>query len=319
MKRRPLRRGAALALVLSFLLLVTACGASPAPGSAKEDGRLQVVCTIFPPYDFVREIAGGEADVTMLLKPGEESHSYEPTPADIRAIAACDLFIYTGGENDTWVDRILDSFGDDAPRTIRLTDLVETVDEAEEGIGEHHDESEAAEQDEHVWTSPQNAMTIVSALADAMAEEDPAHAALYQAGAESYIRELTALDEELHEIVRTGKRNVIIVGDRFPFRYLADELGLEHFAAYPGCSANAEVSAGTVVWLTERARELQAPVVFSVDLSNGEIANAVSEVTGARRRNLWSLHTITRTQLQSGATYLSLMHENAEALREALN
>lgn len=331
------------------------------------EDRLQVVTTIFPQYDFARQISGGSADVRMLLKPGEEIHSYEPTPQDIRMIQNCDLFIYTGGENDVWVENILSSVS--GPRPVRLLDLVETYNEEQlEGMmpekghdhGEHedadgdhdHEESEDShdheegdheehaagsgthshvheeEPDEHVWTSPANCVVLIEKLTEIFCEEDPARAAVYQENGDAYRDAFEELDEEYLAMAASAARKTILFGDRFPFRYLAEELGLTCYAAFSGCSAESEPSAATIAFLIDKAADEKLPVVFRIEFSNGNIARAVSEAAQVRIKGqtgrirvlqLHSCHNVTRDELSSGETCLSLMRGNLEALRQALN
>ena len=325
---------------------VTGCGVKQ---EEPDDGKLKIVTTIFPQYDFVRAIAGGTGavNVRMLLSPGEEVHSYEPTPLDIKEIQNCDLFIYVGAENDVWVDRILENMGDKRPETLRLVDLTETVaEESVEGMmeekGHDHEESreeeadhdheaghehshsgdssheEHEEADEHVWTSPVKAAEITEAIAQKMAELDPANADDYLANAQDYEAKILDLDAQFRQIAENAERKILVFGDRFPIRYFAEEYGLDYFAAFPGCSSESEPSASTLAFLIDKVREEQIPVVFSIEFSNGNIARAICESTGAVQRTYNSCHNVTKEQMENGATYVSLMSENLETIREAL-
>ena len=301
---------------------VTGCGVKQ---EEPDDGKLKIVTTIFPQYDFVRAIAGGTGavNVRMLLSPGEEVHSYEPTPLDIKEIQNCDLFIYVGAENDVWVDRILENMGDKRPETLRLVDLTETVaEESVEGMmeekGHDHEESREEEADEHVWTSPVKAAEITEAIAQKMAELDPANADDYLANAQDYEAKILDLDAQFRQIAENAERKVLVFGDRFPIRYFAEEYGLDYFAAFPGCSSESEPSASTLAFLIDKVREEQIPVVFSIEFSNGNIARAICESTGAVRRTFHSCHNVTKDEMESGATYVSLMAGNLEPVREAL-
>lgn len=315
-----------LTAVLAAVCL-SACGKS---GKTEDAGvsKLSVVATIFPPYDFTRQIAGDDADVIMLLSPGAESHSYEPTPQDIKTIQSCDLFIYTGGESDVWVEGILSSMGDQMPETLRLVDCVPTVTEEivegmEHGHEEHEDhgdhEDHEEETDEHVWTSPQNAIKIVENITSKLCEMDPDNAGSYKKNSAGYIEQLEMLDTSFREVVGQAERRTILFGDRFPFRYFADEYGLDYYAAFPGCSDETEASAATVAFLIDKVNEEQIPVIFTIERSNGKLADSICEATGAEKRILYSCHNVTGSQLDSGATYLSMMMENVESLRAALN
>lgn len=316
---------------------LSGCGSNAASSAApaKDDNRLNIVTTIFPQYDFAREITGGSADVAMLLPPGSESHTYEPAPQDIIAIQNCDLFVYVGGESDVWIDDILDSMGGKAPDTLRLMDCVTTVEEeiveGMEGDDDHHHEGEddheeageheheEVEYDEHVWTSPANAIKIVNSMTAVISAMDSANAETYRQNADGYIEKLTALDHDFAEVVQTAKRGTIIVGDRFPFRYFADEFGLDYYAAFPGCSSETEASAATVAFLTDKVKAENIPAVLYIEFSNHKIADSIAEATGAKTLLLHSCHNVTKDELQSGASYLSLMQHNVGTIRQALN
>lgn len=308
--------------------------------AAVTEQKLRIVTTIFPQYDFARQIGGDYAEVSMLLKPGAETHSFEPTPQDIKTIQAADLFIYVGGENDVWVDSILDSLGGKKPDTLKLLDCVATVEEElVEGMQDEHDghndhdaeaethegmeatpeaKEQEAEADEHVWTSPVNAIRIVEKITAVMSEKDPVHAGTFAANSAAYQKELEQLDADFREVVQGGQRKVILFGDRFPFRYLAEEYGLSYYAAFRGCSTETEASAATVAFLIGKVKEEKLPVVFVMENSNGKIADSISEATGAQKSALYSCHNQTKEQHESNATYLSIMQENLENLRAAL-
>ena len=310
-----------------------------------DGGKISVVTTIFPPYDFVREIAGDQADVKMLLKPGEETHSYEPTPQDIIAIQDSDVFIYTGGENDVWVEDILSSMPDSDMVTLRLVDCVDTVEEEQvEGMkgsaGHDHDEADyddvhnrhtdgadsgedakesPHEVDEHVWTSPVNASLIAEQIKNVLSQADPDHSEMYEENTLAYQEQLSELDRQFRDVVDNAKRNIMIFGDRFPFRYFADEYGLEYYAAFPGCAGDTEPSAATMAFLIEKVREEKVPAVLKMELSNDDIANAVAEATETEVKVLYSCHNLSADDLENGETYLSMMQKNVETLKEVLN
>ncbi|HHU53449.1 MAG TPA: zinc ABC transporter substrate-binding protein [Clostridiaceae bacterium] len=305
--------------------------------------KLSIVTTIFPQYDFAKQIVGDKANVTMLLKPGLDGHSYEPTPQDIKTIQAGDLFIYTGGENDAWVDSIIESMGDQAPETMKILDLVDTLDEEiiegmqhdhdhkdhdqeehdhEDQEGHNHEEDEHEhihEIDEHVWTSPVNAIAIVEQITDALKAKDPVNAGIYSENCNAYIEKLEDLDQQFENVVDKGKRKVILFGDRFPFRYFADEYDLDYYAAFTGCSADTEASAATVAFLIDKVRELQLPVVFAIEFSNEKIADSIVEATEAEKLTFHSIHNLSVEELAAGETYISLMEKNLKVLEKALN
>ncbi|MBO5798369.1 MAG: zinc ABC transporter substrate-binding protein [Clostridia bacterium] len=295
-----------LAVCTALLLLLGLAGCAGMGGKSE---KLTVICTVFPPYDFVRQIAGDNVEVTLLLKPGQESHTYEPTPRDILDIGECDLFISVGGESEAWVADILASV-DTPPRTLKLLDCVEP-------LHEEHDHGD--EVDEHVWTSPKNAMAIVTALTDALCELDEKHGDTYRQKATAYQAELTALDTEFAAAVAGGRHNTLVFGDRFPFRYLAEEYGLSCHSPYQGCDSHAEPSAATVAALVDLAKAEAVPVVLYIEFSNQQMADTLAEATGAEKRLFHSCHNVTKAEMESGATYLSLMRGNVAVLKEALS
>ena len=308
-----------------------------------ESKKLSLVCTSFPPFDLARSVAGDQAELTMLLKPGAESHTYEPTPQDIKKIAEADLFITVGGENDAWVDHLLDSLGDKKPEIFKLVEAVDTVEEElvegmeDEEEHEHAHEHESShkidkdeakhkaneddehEIDEHVWTAPQNFSLMAEKLASRLAEMDPEHAEGFAENARTTAQQFDKLDKEIRQIVDHAKRKTLIFADRFPLRYFAVAYGLDYFAAFSGCSVNTEASPKTVAFLIDKVKEEKIPVVFTIEFSSGKIARAVCEATGAKHRTFHSCHNISADELARGETTLSLMEKNLEVLKEALN
>jgi len=307
---------AALAVLLLLLTAAEGC-ARNGPHSDPPDGRLRVVSVNFPPYDFVREIAGDKIELSMLLPFGAESHSFEPTAQDIIRIQNCDVFICVGGESDVWVRGILDSVDTGNMKVIRLMELVEVVEEEiKEGMEDDDDGDPAY--DEHVWTSPANAKLIVSALSDVLCGLDAENTDVYARNTAAYLQKLDELDVALRETVESGTRRTVVVGDRFPFRYLADAYGIDYYAAFPGCSTETEPSAQTVAFLINTVKANNIPVVFYIDLSNERMADTICGETGAKKLLLHSCHNLTKRDFESGANYLSLMYANAAALKEAL-
>ena len=316
MKRR-MRSLCCLALLLGLLLLSGCAGKAPETGN-----RLQVLAAAFPEYDFVRAVAGDLAEITLLLPPGAEAHSYEPTPQDIARIGSCRVFIYGGGESDVWLDRILDSQSREGKTILSLMDCCALREEEIQAHmtvrEEEEEEGEEPEYDEHVWTSPVNAIAITQAVRDALSAADPANSASYAANAEAYIRQLRELDGSLRELVKGSARQLLVFGDRFPFLYFVREYGLRYAAAFPGCSSGTDVNPATVAHLIDLVRSEGIPVVFRCDLSAGKIADTIAEATGARVLTLWSGHTVSRDAFKAGETYLTLWAKNLEALKEAL-
>jgi len=298
---------------------------------------LKIVASVFAPYDFSRAIVGEEAEVRMLIPPGAETHSFEPSPADIIMLNTADVFIYVGGESDAWLEKIINSLDNPDLTLIRLIDIVEPLEEvALEGMDlsgaeagathdhDHdgdatHDHAEDADLDEHVWTSLRNAQIIISALADAFSKLDPEHAEVFADNAASLNKELDALDQRIVKIVSNAKRTTVVFGDRFPFRYFAEDYGLTCYAAFPGCSTAVDTNPATIAFLIDTVREQGIPVVFYIELSDQRIARQVAEETGAETLLFHSAHNISKDDMNAGATYLSLMRSNADNLEVALN
>ena len=294
--------------------------------SPSNPDALKIVTTIFPPYDFGRQLAGDLAEVTMLVGPGEEAHTYEPTPQDIIKIQNADIFIYAGGESESWVNGILGSFDSS---DIIVIDMLELCDAVEEEIVEgmeaesEHDKAETGsadkkDYDEHVWTSIDNAQKISQAIADALCEADEVNSPVYRENCEKYLSDLSSVKREISQTVKNGVRKTVVFGDRFPARYFTDEFGLDYYAAFPGCAEQSEPSAGTVAFLIDKVREENIPVVFYIELSNGKVANTIAESTGASTVCFNSCHNVTMEQYLDGTTYIDLMRSNCEALKKAL-
>lgn len=298
--------------------LLTGCGAG-GTGSERTDGKLQVVATVFPAYDFARAVCGDLAEVTLLLPPGAESHSYEPTPKDILAVGECALFLHVGGESDAWVDTLLSSV-DGGVESMKMMECVELKEEEEPDGAEHAEEEhgQVLEYDEHVWTSPVNAAEITWAIGERMAALDEDNADAYRANAAEYRRQLEALDGAFRTFFDGVSNKTMVFGDRFPLRYFADEYGVRCYAAFPGCSTQTEPSAATVAFLTEKVRDERLPAVYYIEFSNHLVADSIAESVGAETALFHSCHNVSQAELDSGATYISLMETNLETLRQTM-
>ncbi|MHC6202740.1 metal ABC transporter substrate-binding protein [Breznakiellaceae bacterium SP9] len=301
--------------VIAILFFVSACMQKKDSNVQSGNGKITITATIFPPYDFVRAVAKDTVNLSMLLPPAQESHSFEPTPKDIITIQNSDVFIYVGGESDEWVNRILESMN---TRNMTIISLMDTVEAVEEEIVEGMEEEEGIAYDEHVWTAPQNAVRIVQAITDALCKADTANADFYRQNADGYIAQIDELDTEFQTVVSNAKRKTIVFGDRFPFRYFADRYGLSYFAAFPGCSTETEPSAGTVAFLIDKIKNERIPVIFHIELSNERMADAIAEETGAEKLLLHACHSISKKDFENGISYIDLMRQNVENLRRAL-
>ncbi len=305
-------------MVMAAMAVLVISLAGCAMGSASEAGGLKIVTTIFPVYDLARQVAGPDATVRMLVKPGVEAHAFEPTPQDILAIADADVFAYIGGENDEWVDRMLDSVELSGKQVLKLIDCVQPLEESDADLdhADHGDEAHGI--DEHIWTAPLNAGKMAEAIREALTAADPEGAAAYQANCDALSGEMLRLDAEFRALVDGAARKELIFGDRFPFRYFAEAYGLTCYAAFPSCANDTEPSAQTIAALIDRVKADGVPVVFTVEQSNGRVAKVIADAAGVRTEMLHACHNVTKAELDAGATVVSLMTANVESLRAGL-
>lgn len=304
---KPRKQGWMVLLVAVLLL----SGCTHAQAQKPEGGRLQIVASLFPQYDFARQIAGEYAQVELLLPPGVESHSFEPTPADMIRIHQSDLFLYTGQYMEPWAQQMISGLEGETV----VVDVSEHIQLDEEEHGDH----DHGGFDPHIWTSPVNAKQMVENIAQALMEADPAHAQEYQENADAYQRQLDALDAQFREVVANGKRREIVFGGRFALHYFAKEYGLDYLAAFDSCSHESEPSARTVARIVDEVESKRIPVIYYEELVDPKVARVLSEETGAKPLLLHSCHNLSRDEMESGATYLSLMEQNAQNLKEGLN
>ena len=330
--RKFTKKLAAAALALAMTALQTGC--ATAEKTTDSEDRLGIVCTIFPEYDWVREILGTKAenaDITYLLSKGSDLHSFQPTAEDIAKISGCDLFIYVGGESDAWAE---DALKESTNKDMKVIDLLDTVGdrakaedlkegmEPEEEEEEHGDgDAEGPEYDEHVWLSLKNAEIVCNEIEKALAELDPANADTYKANLDAYTEKLSALDSDFRTLIDSTGGTTLIFGDRFPFRYFADDYGIDYYAAFVGCSAETEASFKTIAFLAEKADELNADTIYTIENSDGRIAQAIigaSSKGDMTVAELNSVQSVSREQIAEGATYLSLMKQNYDVLKADL-
>lgn len=317
-----------LALLLALWIpAAVLSGCAPQDDSAASN-KLNIVTTIFPAYDWVREILGAETDraeITMLLDSGVDLHSYQPTVDDIVKISDCDLFLYVGGESDGWVDDALKNAPNKDRKVIRLLDVLGDSAKAEETVEgmqeEEHDQEEEAEYDEHIWLSLKNAQVLVAAISKALQESDPARKDTYAANAAAYVEKLSALDGEYRAAVDSGKYKTLLFGDRFPFRYLADDYGLDYYVAFPGCSAETEASFETISFLAGKMDALGLPCVLTIEGTQHKIAETIVQNTAQKNQQVLtmdSMQAVTANDAASGVSYLSIMEKNLSVLKKAL-
>ncbi len=333
-----------IAMVTAFVVALVGCGKTSTAiksesnsleltnsnTQAEDESKLNVVATLFPYFDFVREIAGDKVELTMLVPTGVDTHSFEPTPANMIEVQNADVFIYNGGEMESWVPEVLGAVENPNQISDCMMDHVEAVveeevegmepeKEGEEAKGATNNETKEVEYDEHIWTSPVNAQKIVTEICTVLMEANPENAAYFQTNTNSYIKKLQELDTQFKEVVDNSNSKTVIFGDKFPLRYFADEYGLKYFAAFNGCSTETEPSVDTVAFLIDKIKEENVPVVYHIELNSGAIANTISEATGAKVLLFHSCHNVTKEDFDNGVTYLELMQNNVEALKEGLN
>ena len=304
-----------ITLIVTIFLLFSLSGCK----NNNQNAGLSIISTNYPGYDFARAITKDMDDINveMLLKPGSEMHDYEPTPQDIIKIKNSDLFIYVGGDSDEWISDILQNIDLSKTKVIKLMDLVDL--EVEELIEGMEDEGDDAEYDEHVWTSPINAITIINKLKDEIVRIDESNKINYENNANDYVSQLNDIDKKIRSVIASAKRKELIFGDRFPLRYFTDEYNLTYYAAFKGCSDATEASSKTISFLINKVKSDNIPVVFHIEQSNGNIANTIARETGVKVLEFASAHNISQTDFDAGITYVDIMNKNIEVLKEALN
>ncbi|MBQ9538526.1 MAG: zinc ABC transporter substrate-binding protein [Treponema sp.] len=325
------------------------------PSAEKESNKIKVVTTIFPEYDWARQIVGNNdgVDLNLLIANGVDLHSYSPSVADITKISMADVFVYVGGESDEWVEDVLKNSKNKDIKTVNLMEIMgdkALVEELVEGMehehdendkhhhhdehhhdeddndeddheGHHHDEDEE-ELDEHVWLSLRNAQILCTAICEAICEKDPANAVSYKVNLTAYNNKLAELDSKYSSVVKSGKRDTLLFGDRFPFRYMVEDYNLKYYAAFTGCSAESEASFKTIAFLANKVNELDLPCVCQIESGKGKIAKTIistSKNKKAKVLTLDSMQSTTSKQIKKGTTYLNIMEKNLEVLKEALN
>ncbi len=304
--------------IITILILVSVLLAAPLLPSCSgppDRERPLVLATNFAAYDFSRALCSGFADAVMLLSPGNESHDFEATVSDISMIERCSLFVFTGGESDEWIEDLFDAMGDRAEdiRTFAMTEHVKLLTEEIPGII-----SSREEYDEHVWTSPKNALIILEDLAEELCGIFPEQSSLIRERLEGYSERIRGIDGRFEKLAGEAKRKTIVVADRFPLKYLCEEYGLGYYAAFTGCTSNTEPSLSTVYFLIEKVKQEDIPVIFVIELSDGKTAEFVAGETGARILTLQSAHNVTKEEFDSSVTYADLMEMNLAALDAAL-
>lgn len=280
----------------------------------RSTGKISVVTTIFPYYDFARSVSKGTCDVYMLLKPGSDVHSFEPTPSDILKIRNADLFIYNGGESDEWVDSILESLGDsDKPVVMKMTDYVKPLTEMD---ADHHAEDE---EDEHIWTSLDNAKTLVSKISDEVSKLDSKNKSIYHRNGLDYIEKISKVQSEIENTVNSSESKKIVVGDRFPLLYFATEFSLDWECAFPGCSTETEPSLDRLSKLTDTIEKDKIKTILKLEMSENKVADTLADETNTKVRTFYSAESVSKEDFANNITYVDLMERDNNALKEALS
>ncbi len=332
-------------LILAGAVLITGCTAKTEKKDKGDNtkGKLKIVTTIFPEYDITRAIAKDKVDLELMIKPGVDVHSFTPTPQDIKIVQNSDIFVYGGTEHDKWVENLTKSIDMKNKKVVKLVDGIQQLEEESvdgmkhehhhddkkedehnhdhkhEKEDEHNHKGEEKELDPHYWTSPKNAIQMVKTITNALVEKDPDNAEFYKENAENYIKQLEGVDKELHDVVDNAKIKKVVIADRFPFRYLFKDLGLEYRALFSGCSVESTASAGQIKKMVDYVKENKIPVVYHIEMGKGELAETVAKNSGAKVKLLHSIHTVTKEDFDKGITYIDLMKQNVEALKEGLN
>ena len=311
-----------LAVITAAATVLSLCACSSESGySNSYSGKLKIISTVFPPYDLARQIAGDKAEISILLPPGREIHNYEPSAKDMIAIRNCDIFLYIGGENEQWAEKLINSNDTENVTAVKLIDYVPTLseDEVEHEHDHDHNHEHEHETDEHIWTSPKNAQLMLSAVYDAICKVDPSDKQTYTKNKDAYAKQLSDLDNAYRSAIDNAKNKTIVLADKFPFRYLAHEYGLEFSAAFAACSDESEPGVSTMIKLTKTIKENNIPAVYYLEFSSTKIAETLCDETGATKLMLHSCHNVSKQDIENNVSYVDLMKQNLENLKLTLN
>lgn len=289
---------------MCLYVLLSLCACKTQDTASDSGGKISIVTTIYPLYDFARAVAGDRADIKLLIDPASEVHSFDPSPSDIAAIYDCDLFLYIGGESDTWVDRVL---ADVNVSSLKAMNNVKLITED----GEH-------EYDEHIWTSPENAIAIIGAVCDNLCDISGADAEYFTENRDTYTDSIRAVQSDIRNAVQESQSKYILVADRFPFKYFVNEFGIEYKAAFGGCATSSDISLKVMGELTKTVRDQGLSAAFYTEMSNRTVADALAEETGVALYELHSAHNVTADDFNAGVTYVDIMKRNLEALRKGM-
>lgn len=313
-----------LAVITAVATVFSLCACSSESGYSNSDsGKLKIISTVFPPYDLARQIAGDNAEISILLPPGSEIHNYEPSAKDMIAIRNCDIFLYIGGENEQWAEKLINSNDTENVTAVKLIDYVPTLSEDEDEHGHDHDHDHDHEHehetDEHIWTSPKNAQLMLSAVYDAICKVDPSNKQTYTKNKDAYAKQLSDLDNAYRSAVDNAKNKTIVLADKFPFRYLAHEYGLEFSAAFAACSDESEPGVSTMIKLTKTNKGKQHSRSLLSRIQQYQNSGYSVDETGATKLMLHSCHNVSKQDIENNVSYVDLMKQNLENLKLTLN
>ena len=312
-----------IAIIVASVIAGVVLGKKNKTSNNNNTEKIKVTASNFASYDFLRAIIGDNDNIelTFLLGPGKDAHSYDPTAQDLITIQNSDLFIYIGGEMEKWADRVLPTLDTSNTKIICVADDIKTIDEQEiDGAEPEEEDEEEGAFDEHIWTSPDNAITMVNTLEKSMEEIDSSNSSKYKQNAESYIAKIKNVDKQIQEIVDNKKRDRLVFGDKMPMQYFINYYKLQVSAAFSGCSTETEPSSKTIAYLVNKAKEEETPVILYIELNNGKVANTIANEVGngCKAMQIQTLHNVSKTDFDNGETWVSLMERNLDVLKAAL-
>lgn len=292
-------------IVICVLCILLICGCT-AENKAPTQEKMTIVTTTFPLYDFARQVCGEKADVKMLIKPGSEVHTYDPLPSDMKSIYDSDLFICVGGESDKWVETMLDDMD------ITVLSLIDCT------AHHNHEHGEQSHVDEHIWTSPQNAIKMIEKICDSIVEIDSDNTTYYQKNCDDYVGKITTASQQIKDCVSSCESPFILVADRFPFAYFTDEYGIDYEAAFDGCAVSTDISLKTMSRLAKTIETRGIKTVYVTELSSQNIAKALRQEYGVKIVELHSAHNVTLKDFEAGISYVDILYRNCDAIEEGL-
>ena len=325
MKISKILKGVISALLCTGILLsLSACGGKE---NNQDSGKLKIVTTVFPSYDFARQIAGDKAEIKMLLPVGTETHHYDPTPSDMIAVKDCDVFIYIGGSNESWAEKLLSDTDREKVKVVKLIDSIDDLSPSIANSGHNHEGDEHSEDkhshnendyDQHIWTSPKNAKIMLDVISDALCEADAENSDSFKANKEKYEGEITSLQNDFKAASEITGEKILVFADKFPFTYLAKEFGFNCLAAFSSCSDESEPSAATVAMIIDEIKAHKISTVFYLHFSSKKVADNICNETGATAYPLHTCHNVSKEEFDNGESYVSLMRKNLENIKKAL-